>query len=602
MIPLLLQKLTVEDLFEDTVEFFTDVLVNFPAFFPPVIYSCLAGMLTNDFAKKWLSELKAGDFGEEAQDYSRLLFAYGDAAVQDLARNSHESLSQQVLSQLLDLLDVEGYGGAELQICSQAVEFWQTYTEHATDSLFTAGQEQEPWMVVAKGYIAKALQHSWAKIRSPEPEVVASWDSEIRADLRSLRQDFTDLVQASFTLLGLSAFEHFAQLALESLRGQSWYDLEAALLGLNALSDAVAEDSAGDEALSEIFRSRLFDDMMSPVMEVPLQTQVTALGTITDYTSFFERQTEFLPNMLSFLFTFLGHPTLANVAAKAISSTCSSCRKHLVPQIDGFLQAYKPYSQADPGVKEKIIGAIAMIIQALPSDEEKFNPLSSLLAYVEKDAACCYDRRAAGRIEEALISGLCALRSLSNIGKALQTPDEAVIDLEADGIQSNAWSLPQGQELQTRVIRVLHSVTGYLSFDNTIVEAGCQVLRTGYKETTPGLFGLPPDVTVDFVAWGCGPGLSYTGVTYILETATAMVSRRKGASDSSMSNAASKIWNYVLSLAQPSGSKYKALLPDEYNLTHVIDEPFTTDPEVIACCIGPWRETDPSSFSVFLRF
>lgn len=558
--PLLLQKLVNENLFEVTVEFFTDVLVNFPAFFDSSIYASLASMFTSPVATVYFSALKAGQGNEEAQDFSRLLFAYGDAAVQDLAQNVHDHRLQLVLDHFLDLLDAPGYDEAELQICSQAIEFWQTYTEFATDSLFTAGENREPWMDVTKDHIAKALQHSWSKIRPPNPEVVASWNSETRVDFRSLRQDFTDLVQASFTLLGLAAFEHFAQLALKSLSSRSWYDLEAALFGLNALSDSVAEDSASDEALSKIFRSSLFRDMMDPTLTVPLQAQVTALGTITNYTSFFERQTEFLPDMLGFLFTFLGHPTLAIVAAKAIWSTCSSCRKHLIPQINEFVKAYEPHSQTDPGVREKIVGAIAMIVQALPSDEEKVNSLSTLIAFVERDADYCYVMRIANRTEEALNSGLCALRSLSSIGKGLQMPDEAVIDLEIEGNLSNSWVLPIGQDLQARVKRILHAVTGHLSFDNAIIEAGCQVLRTGYKETAPGLFVLPPEVTVDFVAWACGSGLSQTGVTYVLETATAMLARKRNASTPAMSNAASKIWNVVLRLIKVSSSKLEAPL------------------------------------------
>ena len=561
--PLLLRALVDENLFEVTVEFFTDVLVNFPAFFDSAVYASLASVFNSSTAVVCLSALKAGEGDEEAGDFSRLLFAYGDAAVQDLARNVHDRQLQHVLVHLLDLLDVQGYDGADLQICSQAIEFWQTYTEFATDSLFDAGGEREAWMDVAKEHIAKALQHSWSKIRSPDPKIVACWDSETKADFRALRQDFTDLVQASFTLLGISAFEYFAQLALESLSGRSWYDLEAALFGLNALSDSVAEDPASDEALSRIFRSSLFKDIMDPTVSVPVQAQVTALGTITNYTTFFERQAEVLPIMLGFLFTFLRHPTLGTVAAKAISSTCSSCRKHLIPQISGFLQAYAPYSQdseVDPGVREKIVGAIAMIVQALPSDEKKINPLSTLITFVEKDADYCYDARIANRTEEALTRGLCALRSLSSIGKGLQMPDDAVIDLETEWNPSNPWILPIGQVLQTRVKRILHAVTGYLSFDSTIVEAGCQVLRTGYKETAPGLFVLPPEVTVDFVAWACGSRLDYTGLAYILETATAMLARQRNASTPAVSSAALKIWNLVLGLIHSPSSKSEAPL------------------------------------------
>lgn len=542
---LLLWRLATQDFFEVTVDFFAETLVSFPAFFDADTYSSLATFLTNETAKQWVSTLIAGDFEGDAQDYSRLLFAYGDATVQHLARNTHDHRLQQILEQLLDLVDAEGYEGEDLQICSQAIEFWQAYTEFVTDSLPTSGETQEPWMDVAKQYIAKALRHSWVKIRFPDPQVFTSWDSEIKGDFKALRHDFTDLVQASFALLGLSAFEHFAQLTLDSLGSRAWYDLEASLFGLNALSDSVANDASSDETLSMIFKSTLFADMMSATAAAPFQTHATALGTAANYIPFFQRQTEFLPRLFNFLFTFLGHSTLANSAAKAISSACSLCRKQLTPQINGFFQAYQRYSQADPGVREKIIGAIAMIVQALPSDEDKMGPLSSLLAYVERDAAYCYQAKAANRNDEALNSGLCVLRCLSSIGKALQVPDGDVIDLEAEDSSLNLWASPIGADLQTRVTHLLHAVTGSLGFNNTIIEAGCHVLRTGYKETTRGLLVLHPQVSVDFVAWGCTSGLSFTGLAYVIETAAAMLAKRKDASTTAMIDAASSIWSHV---------------------------------------------------------
>ena len=553
--PSLLQRLAITESFEVAVDFFTDVLMDFPTFFDIHACSSLATFLVSDTSRNWAMELRAGDFGGDAQDYSRLLFAYGDAAVQNLARNVLDEPYNGILSQLLSLLNVEGYAGEEIQICSQAIEFWQTYTEFVTDSIFSAAERQEPWMQDAKEYIAKALQQNWMKIRYPKPHVSDSWSSEIKADFRGLRQDFTDLVQASFAILGFAAFEHFAHLTVTSLGSQQWYDLEASLVGLNALSDAVADDVSTDEILSKIFGSTLFDSMMNPMIAVPIKTQVTALSAITNYTSFFERQAEFLPNMLSFLFTFLGHPTLAKEAAKAISSACSSCRKHLTPQIDGFLKAYQPYSQADPSVREKIIGAIATIIQALPSDEAKLAPLSVLLAYVDRDVAACTEASSAGRNDDAVSSGLCALRCLTSIGNALQVPDEDVIDLEAEGSFSNAWELPNAKVLQTKATHSLHAVTGSLSWNTEIIEAGCQVLRTGYKETTPGLLVLPPEVTINFVVWAFTSGLSFTGMTYVIEMATAMLRRRQDASTTVMANAALSIWCQVLGLIQGLLSK-----------------------------------------------
>jgi len=549
VIPLVLHKFTTEGLSEVILEFFTDVLVNFPAFFEPQHLASLATVLSGACAQQSVLALKAGDFDEDAQDFSRLLFAYGDAAVQDLARNTDDPAQAQILNQLVELVDCQGYDGAEVQMCSQVVEFWETFTEYAIDELFS--DEGTPaWIDTAKKYIVSALEHGWAKIRFPSSDVVASWDSEIRTDFKALRRDLQDLVQASFTLLGLPIFETFAHLAMDALNRQAWSDVEAALYCLNALSDSVAANIAADHVLSKVFGSQLFAGSISTNAQLPVQAQQTALDTLTNYTAFFERQHEYIPGMLAYLFQCLSNPALAYPAAKAIFSTCSSCRKRLVGEIGSFLKAYQDLEEDDANVKEKIIGAIAMVIREIPQGESQLKPLSELLRYVEKDVAVVGEALAAGQIEEALAAGICALRCLVGIGKALQAPDEITIDLEADSeakdSQTAVWASPPGFELRTRIVRVLQATTTSLNLYSDITEAACQVLRTGYKETEPGLFVLPPNVTVDLLEYGFRAGLGSPSLNYLLDAASAMLSRRHYAPADAMSAASSRLFQIVL--------------------------------------------------------
>ena len=79
------------------------------AFLVDETYVELLAVLVSDIGRNLVSELKVGDFSETAQDFSRLLFAFADAKVQDLARNPHHPRSQQVLTDLLDLLCIQGY-------------------------------------------------------------------------------------------------------------------------------------------------------------------------------------------------------------------------------------------------------------------------------------------------------------------------------------------------------------------------------------------------------------------------------------------------------------------------------------------------------------
>ena len=553
--PQALQAFSVEDLFDVAVEFFADVLTNFPAFFTATDFMSLAKILSSPSAHAYLSTLKGGDFDSESMAFARMLLAYGDAVVQDLAKNLEDPSFGQILQQLLELLKCAGYAGVEDEICSQALEFWQTYTEFVIDSLYTANEQVAPWMENARQYVMEVIEACWTKIRLPPSEVSTStWDSNARTNFKAFRADVEDLLQSSYTLLGVGIFNRFANLTLESLSAGAWLHLEATLFCVNALSDCIADGGSIDSALSELFGSSLFADITSQ-SSVPSKTRRTAVDMITKYTSFFDRHTEYLPSILNFLFESLKTPSLADVAAKAICSTCSSCRKSLISELGAFLGQYESLltlGGIDITAKEKVIGAIAAIIQALPSETDKMDPLSILLSSVETDVHNCVHSLSIGKAEEAQRAGLCALKCLVSMGKALQVPDEIVIDLDSETSQTNVWASGRGGTLQAKIVRFLETVTKSMQWDGDIMEAGCQILRTGYKESAPGPFVFPTNVTIDFVVTS---RLGTARMDYILDTAGALLSRHTLGSGNDMNEAALSILVYLLSLIRSMEGK-----------------------------------------------
>ncbi len=546
--PQALQAFSVEGLLDVALEFFADVLTNFPAFFTANDFLSLAKILSSPSAQSYLSTMKGGDFDPEAMAFARMLLAYGDAIVQDLAKNLEDPSFRQILQQLLELLKCDGYAGVDDEVCTQALEFWQTYTEFVIDSLFAAGEQLAPWMDKARQYVIEVIEACWTKIRLPPPEVLAStWDSEARTNFKAFRADVEDLLQSSYTLLGVDIVNRFANLALESLSNGAWLHLEATLFCINALSDCIADEGSIDSVLSELFASSLFADMASQ-SSIPSRTRRAAVDVITKYTSFFERHTEYLPSMLNFLFESLKTPTLADVAAKAVFSTCSSCRKPLTSELNAFLGQYEnllSWEGVEASTKEKVIGAIAAIIQALPSEEEKMDPLSILLRSVEADVHRCVNLLSVGKADEAQPAGLRALRCLVNMGKALQVPDEIIIDLDSETSQISPWAAGKGESIQAKIVQLLETVTSLMQWDSDIMEAGCQVLRTGYKENTPGPFVFPTKVTADFVV---ASGLRTARLDYILDTAGFMLSRNTLGPENDMREAALSFLVHLLSL------------------------------------------------------
>ena len=546
-----------EDMYGAAVELFTDVLTNFPAFFTKDDFVTLSKLLTDSKAQDILSRLKEGDFDVEVMSFARLLLAYGDASVQDLAQKIDDVHLSQVMRQLLDLLSCDGYPGVEDEICSEAMEFWITYTEFLIDTLFSAGDQQPTWMHTAQRNIEAVIEACWVKIRYPPEEVLVTWDSDAKTSLKTFRGDVEDLIQSSYTLLGVEIFGKFAQLAIETLHSHSWLQLEATLFCLNALSDSVADEAVVDHILSSLFGSSLFVDMTIATASIPAKTRQTAVTMITRFTAFFERHVEHLPAMLNFLFESLKAPALATVAARAISSTCSTCRKSLTSEVGAFLQQYALLlswdSANDSYVKEKIMGAIAAIIQAIPTEEGKLAPLSMLVQFVEQDFANSMRYKEESQAENYQESATCALRCLASMGKALQKPDDVAIDLEeGNAPPSRFWTEGGGASLQSKIIRILKELYGQMSWNSDVVEASCQVLRSGYTEKSDGLFVFPLSVTVDMVMIS---STDTSRLDYLLDTATVMLNRQSGDSDSGMRHAASSFLIHVLDLIESMTSK-----------------------------------------------
>lgn len=553
--PLAIQALHHEKLYDVTVEFFTDVLTNFSAFLTAGDLEALSTLLASTRAQQIVAGLKEGDYDIEAMSFARLLLAYGDATVQDLAKKSEDPLLCQIVHQLLELLRCEGYAGVGDEICTQALQFWMTYTEFLIDSLFAAGEEKPAWMESARQRVVEVVEASWVKIRIPPHELAAAWDSDARAGFKAFRADVQDLLQSSYTLLGVDVFERLAQLALQSLENRAWLHLEATLFCLNAISDSISEEDPVDAMLSKLFGSSLFADMSSTVEPIPAKTRQTAVNMITRYTAFFERHLEYLPAMLNFLFESLKAPALASVAAKAIQSSCSSCRQCLIPELGAFLQQYEvllTWATAEVYTKERVIGGIAAIVQAIPKDEDEYGPLSTLIQFVQRDVNDCIRFMEASQAEEFQASGICALKCLASMGRALKAPDDAVIDLDGDAPQSAFWAEGPGASLQVKVVQIMETVTGLMRWNGDVVEASCQILRSGYKESVPGLFVFPPKVTVDLVL---ASKLDTARLDYVLDTACAMLSRHVHEPEPIIKSAASAFLDHLLHIIYLMGGE-----------------------------------------------
>lgn len=274
---------------------------------------------------------------------------------------------------------------------------------------------------------------------------------------------------------------------------------------LNSLSDSVTDEQSEDDALEQLFGSSLFSLLSDSQAQIPLKARRTAVNLIGSYADFFERHSDFLPAVLNYLFTTLSAPSLARNASKSICQLCSSCRDTLTGELTTFLYQYELFTNspsADELAKERVICAISYVIQALPTEEEKEQPLAALLSFIQKDVEICLTLATQGQFDLGKDVALLVLRCLTNLGRGLQVPDDIPINLDPDRNGERPlcfWEQERGVIIQTRIVQMIQALVGALHEDPEVVDAACCVFKTGFTETSPGAFVFPPHVTTNFL-------------------------------------------------------------------------------------------------------
>lgn len=413
------------------------------------------------------------------------------------------------------------------------------------------------WLDAAKNTLMQAIDALWAKLWVPPVEVTQQWGEREKGQFNSFRTDVSDFLQSAFVVLGQAMLQQFVELALRSLGTQQWRAVEAALFCLNGVSDSVVEDSSSDELLGKLFGSPLFTEMSDFTNPIPAKTRRTAVDMLGHYGPFIERHAMFLPSALTFLFSSLETAALANVAAKSIASLCFSCRHSLTSQLDAFLQQYQRFvagPTSDSYTKEKVVGAIAAIIQALPSEASKATPLAALLENVENDVRLAKECMAEGEVEMSEVIGVTALQCLASIGKASQVPDDVPVNLddedESTAQQSNFWHSEAGQAIQQRIMGCF-SILELLGDRGEAVDAACSVLRSGYTETVPGPFVLPPSVTVSFVQQ---TAINTPRLEAVLSAACILITQHSRQTSPRIAEETAAIYRHVGSLLEALGA------------------------------------------------
>jgi len=547
-----------ESLFQATAELFSDVLSNYSSFFTSAHYESLANLFDSSWAARHYERLLHGNHEEDGIAFGMLMLAYGDAKVEELM-TSTDPRPQRFLSQLSGLLAADGYLVGEDHIFVPALEFWSTFVETMVDNVFSddEGNTGKGWQTFAQQHLLAVVQNCWRKIQWPPVEVLNEWDSNERVGFGEARKDVADMLQSVFTLNGSELITFFADLFLQSLGVQSWPEVEASAFCLGSLSDCISDEGKHDGELAKVFSSPFFDILaQANGAAVPLRLRQTGLSLIERYCEYFERHSEYLPHALNLLFAAVGDPVLGGPSARSISTLCSSCRSILTGEAAVFITHYQTI-RAGPQVldslaEERIVMAIASIIQAIPEESRRLEMFDELYGFLKRDfersvglkrqpellnlsdpnfargivvdtpvgshhshyhshhrqqGAVSVSGASASADEVSLQISLRSLRCLASMAKGMQDVKEHVVELDVgdSSQQQRRASADVGklQNIQADILATMAEVQRTFASSGELVESICIILRAGFSETEPGPFVFPPDaVTSFFVSFG----------------------------------------------------------------------------------------------------
>jgi hypothetical protein len=507
---------------DGVIEILTGMAQSAPRYFERIEAGVVEIIIKSTQAETWVAALRSGDFNSDAMHYPEFLVSLVE--LEDLS--SPDYFVNQTLGHVIPILQLllqcEGPAVVEDLVCSMVLEAFGQIAEGFVD--WTGEMANDASM---KDLIASVCRSCLFKVQYPEEEMTEStqtWDASDRAKFKDFRHDVEDFFLSSFSSLGPRLVADTASLITDGSTGNSWEGFEAGLFCLGTLSESMTNDTnLYDSIVSSIFSTERWNAIIQNASSVPSRARHGAINYISRNTAYLQRHQEQLVPCLNFLFSSLHSHTSTTAASRAVYTLCTAHRSALIaalPQFTTTLTQLPPVPSED---KQRLFGAVASIIQALPSEDSKLQPLSKMLEILSQDFQTLVILSGSDQ-EDGLSKALDILQSLAAIGKGLRTPVDATVDLDSEEYPSSQyWKAGPGKPLQDAAVSLFKRTFTMSTFrlDEQIVAAACDFLKAGYTEEDPSPFKFAPEVSVEF--FNSTISLSNPGLNVVMASASAFL-------------------------------------------------------------------------------
>ena len=484
-----------ESLAETTIEFLTYVVESAPTFQHYIPKDALREIILSPQVNSWCSSLL--DEGDAPEGVRMATFIDAIVDLENLSEPDwvHEGSLQHILPILHAFLTVPGVPGIDNGVTSIALDIWTRVADGLSDWAGT-----DPAEVQVKQDLRQAVEEVFPKTLLKENQLAGHnvSDRDERTKFLTFRQDFDDLLLASYSYNADFIVEFVHHKISQALDSRNWAEFESSAHSLARLSEDTFHDERKDLVYQQVYDHQTWQAIRSGGITVPHQVLQAMTNLIAKSTKFLELHEQYLIPCLEFCFKRLSDHDATWLASEAIQSLCDSRRKSLVPALPQFFSALSSLDEISLAEQRPIFESVAAIIQALPSEEAKIEPLKELVNVLFRQGARLEEMRRHND-EDVNSAAASFVRSLAHIGRGLRAPDETVVALDDEPHpQSGFWISGSGAEVQHMILQALTQILQAFP-SNEVTTVACEVFKAGYTEKDPFPFRFAPSITAQFL-------------------------------------------------------------------------------------------------------
>ena len=440
-----------------------------------------------------------GDFSTEGVLYVDLLESIMSKVDTTKPGYLHNRSYTDLIQIMQRLLRCDGLPVIEDSVCQIVLEKFSEMVEGYTD--------WEDADELAQGFLrnltADACDACVLKIKIPEQQMSSqtqNWDADDRAKFQDFRYDVHDFFQSAFAILGNALIKEIVKAIIGQETSPDWRIFEAGTFILIAFSDTLSSNPETYDALiTTVLGSGAWTYLLNSTTSIPDRALQTGIKFIAENVGYLQRYPDRLVPILNFLFSSLNLQPSTSAASRAIYSLCDLQRELLTEGLPQFLQILPSIGDIGEAERHRVYASVAAIIQALPTNEAKVQPVGQLLGPVHHTLQSLSSTSDQDEIIRGCID---IVQTLAFIGKGLRSPADVPVDLEAPNTDtSDFWTDGSGAVLQRDVLSIYGTILGRCgSHGNSIfIDASCDFIRSGFTEIHPSPFKFPDSVGLELV-------------------------------------------------------------------------------------------------------